>query len=185
MDIEYINKYDNRLSIGLCLEENNNGIFICNNKIIPGDDFCKEHSYESQTIDSEGYIKDEQVYKKYISNLLYYDNLYLINIENNLDKNSKYREKEIFYNNKYKKDNISFKFFEEGSIRYTWYEGKIRGETRRKGNPFQCDDCNKIENIYDYKIGSLVEFYCRECAMENVKSFIEFNKRFNKIENYN
>lgn len=203
--IEITNKYEYRLNIGLCLEELNNE-FICSNKVIPGEDLCKYHSDEQQTVDIEGYIVDKKLYKKYISNLLYYDKLYLTNIENNIKKDyekdisysyiidictientlntiDKYKEKEIFYNNKYKKDNISFKFFKKGSIRYTWYNGKIRGESHKRGNPFHCDDCSKTENINDYKIGSLVVFYCKECAMENVKYFIEFNKRL-KNENY-
>lgn len=64
----------------LCLEEYD-GEFICINKVIPGEELCKEHNDEQQTVDSEGYIKDEKLYNKYISNLLYYDNLYLVNIE--------------------------------------------------------------------------------------------------------
>lgn len=181
--IEDSNKYDNRLAMDLCLEEDENGLFTCNNKLIPGDDFCKKHSYKSQTVDSEGYIKDEKLLiKYYVKEII---NKYHIfdfnNIFNTIDK---YKEKEVFYNNKYKKDNISFHFFKKGSIRYTWYNGKIRGKSHKRGNPFQCDDCDKTDNINDYKIGSLVDFYCKECAIENVKCFIEFNKRI-KNENYN
>lgn len=82
---ENINKYDNRLNIGLCLEELNDE-FICNNRVIPGEDLCNYHNDEQQSVDNDGYIIDKKIYKKYISNLLYYDNLYLINIEKNIIK---------------------------------------------------------------------------------------------------
>lgn len=85
---EDINKYDYRSNMGLCLEELNNK-FICNNKVIPGEDLCKYHNDEQQTVDSEGYILDKKLYKKYMSDLLYYDNLYLLNIERKIKKDFK------------------------------------------------------------------------------------------------
>jgi hypothetical protein len=94
--------------------------------------------------------------------------------KHNIDK---YKEKEIFYNNKYKKNNTTFKFFKSGSIKYTWYNNEIKSETHCQGNPFQCDDCDETENINDYIFESIVDFYCKKCAIENVKSFIYFKKK--------
>lgn len=45
------------------------------------EEYCKNCIDEIQTVDSEGYIQDEKLYNKYISNILYYDNLYLEEIE--------------------------------------------------------------------------------------------------------
>ena len=50
------------------------------------EDMCSYCIDDQQTLDSSGYIKDKKLYCRYISNLLYYDNLYLVNIEKNIDK---------------------------------------------------------------------------------------------------
>lgn len=136
------------------------------------------------------YIIDNKQIKSILINIsdLYHDpkNMQIIPYNLNIDifKNlinhmDKYKKKEIFYNNKYKKINTTFKFFKEGSIRYIWHNGEIKGETHSQGNPFQCDDCDKTENINDYNFGSIVEFYCKECALENLKEFINFRKKIN------
>lgn len=180
-----IDKYDKRLNKKLCLEEDEYGVFICDNKVIPDEDLCYLHNEEQKSITYEyyDYIINDILYierkfmTEYIQNIYFQYVVDICLIENTLTTIDKYKEREIFYNNKYKKDNISFKFFEKGSIRYTWYNGKITGETHQIGNPFHCDDCNKTENINDYKLGSLVNFYCKKCVVENVNIFIEFNKK--------
>lgn len=54
---------------------------LCKGYAEPNEDCCQSCIDEQQTVDSEGYIQDEKLYNKYISNILNYDNLYLEEIE--------------------------------------------------------------------------------------------------------
>lgn len=92
--IKNIDKYDNRLNIGLCLEEYNRE-FICNNPIIPGDDLCQNHTDDQQTIIYEyfDYITDDILFiekkltKEYIQGTYFKYVIDIILIEKEIDKN--------------------------------------------------------------------------------------------------
>lgn len=145
---EEINKYDNRLNIGLCLEELNNE-FICNNKVIFGEDLCKHHNDEQQSVDNDGYIVDKKLYKKYISDVLYYDNLYLLNIERKIKKDYK---KDISYEYIIDIVNIEDKFIDisKPNINVISFYGKVDYlDVKIEVFKFSIPDNKIYKHIYD------------------------------------
>lgn len=83
--------------MSLCLEEDEYGVFICDNKVIPGEDLCKKHNDEQQTIIYEyfDYITydilsiEKRFIREYIQNTSFQYVINLISIEEKIvNKNS-------------------------------------------------------------------------------------------------
>lgn len=162
-----IDRYDNRLNIGLCLEEDEYRVFICDNKVIYGEDLCKKHNDEQQTIDSEGY-------------LLYYDNLYLVNIENRFIK-------EYIQNISYEYIidiiNIEYKFIDKykPDINVISFNGKV-DYLNEKIEVFKFSISNN--NIYKHIYDKYILYYKHVCNSDlNTKNLEPYKAYICFIEN--
>lgn len=104
-NIDHCNKYDNRLNMDLCLEEDINGVFICNNKIMSGEDLCQDHFDDQQSIIYENFdydISDFIHIEKRVNKDNIYNSYHYVKDIINIEKKYFYNSLQIYVNNKYK-----------------------------------------------------------------------------------
>lgn len=164
--------------MGLCLEEDEYGVFICDNRVISGEDLCKKHNEEQKSIIYEyyDYIINDILYierkfmTEYIQDTYFQYIIDLINIEKEIDNR---------YSSKYISITKAIKLVEDiikPNLDIVSFLGKVGYlDEKVRVYKFPIDNKNKYKHIYNKYIiyyKHVVNKNLKEREVEKYKAYI-------------